>query len=153
MRRGELLGLTWDRVHLDQRTAFLAEDRRTGEPRTVHLNDRVVEEFRALPNLPRTPKIFDVPPSTLHYNFRNACTDLGLSDLRFHDTRHTFCSRLMELWANLRAVQALAHHKQISMTMRYARLQDNHLGETVKPVNGEPGRNLGRSLEPSRERG
>jgi integrase len=152
MRRGELLGLTRDRVHLEQRTIFLP-DTKTGEPQTVHLNDSAVEELRAILRERGNPKVFNVGPKVLEYHFRQACQKAGLLDLRFHDCRHTFCSRLVELGANLRAVQALARHKQISMTMRYAHLRDDYLGETVRLLNSFPDRNPARSSEPSRERG
>lgn len=152
MRRGELLELTWDQVRLDQRTVFLP-DTKTGEPQTVHLNDSAVEELRAIPREPKKLRVFNVGPKVLESHFRKACQKAGLSDLRFHDCRHTFRSRLVELGANLRAVQALARHKQISMTMRYAHLRDDYLGETVRLLNGSPDRNLVRSSEPSREKG
>jgi integrase len=48
MRRGELLGLTRDRIRLDQRTIFLP-DTKMGESQTVHLNDSAAEELRAIP--------------------------------------------------------------------------------------------------------
>lgn len=55
--------------------------------------------------------------------------------------------------ANLRAVQALARHKQISMTMRYAHLRDDYLGETVRLLNGGVDRNPARNSEPCRKKG
>ncbi len=135
MRQGELLGLTWDRVNLKARRIFLP-DTKGNEPQTVHLNDSAVEELRAIPRRPGSSRVFTVHPRMLNHYFRKACKDAGLSDLRFHDCRHTFCSRLVELGANLRAVQGLARHKQISMTMRYAHLRDDYLGETVQLLNG-----------------
>jgi len=48
MQRGELLGLTRDRIRLDQRTIFLP-DTKMGESQTVHLNDSAAEELRAIP--------------------------------------------------------------------------------------------------------
>lgn len=152
MRRGELLGLTRDRIRLDQRTIFLP-DTKMGESQTVHLNDSAAEELRAIPCEPGNPRVLNLGPKTLECHFRKACQKAGLSDLRFRDCRHTFCSRLVELGANLRAVQALARHKQISMTMRYAHLRDDYLGETVRLLNGSPDRNLVRSSGPSREKG
>lgn len=135
MRQGEILELTWDRVRLDERTIFLPETK-AGEPQTVHLNDTAVEELRSLPRRPGDPRVFRVHPRMLNYYFRKACKDAGIKDFRFHDCRHTFCSRLVALGANLRAVQALARHKQIQMTTRYAHLRDDYLGETVQLLNG-----------------
>jgi integrase len=48
MRRGELLGLLWDNVDLERRTAFLPVTK-NGESRGVPLSSRAVEVLRALP--------------------------------------------------------------------------------------------------------
>lgn len=44
----------------------------------------------------------------------------------------------VELGANLRAVQELARHKQIEMTVRYAHLRNDYLGETVRILDTQP---------------
>jgi len=135
MRQAEILGMTWEHVRLDERTIFLPETK-AQEPQTVHLNDTAVEELRSLPRRQGDSRVFRIHPRMLNHYFRRACKEAGIPDFRFHDCRHTFCSRLVALGANLRAVQALARHKQISMTMRYAHLRDDYLGETVRLLNG-----------------
>ena len=137
MRSGELLALTWDRVHLDRRTILLP-DTKSDEPQTVHLNDSAVEELRGIPRRPGDPRVFQVSYKTLNYFFHKARRQAGIQDFRPHDTKHTFCSRLVELGANLRAVQELARHKQIAMTVRYAHLRNDYLGETVRILDTQP---------------
>ena len=41
---------------------------------------------------------------------------------RWHDLRHTFCSRLAQRGASLKVIQELAGHKTIQMSARYAHL-------------------------------
>ena len=56
----------------------------------------------------------------------------GVEDLRFHDLRHTFCSRLVMSGADLYRVQRLARHRRPEMTMRYAHLSPAHLRAAVE---------------------
>ena len=44
----------------------------------------------------------------------------GLEDVRFHDLRHTFATRLVQSGVDLYTVEELLGHKTITMTMRYA---------------------------------
>ncbi|HZV47251.1 MAG TPA: site-specific integrase, partial [Thermodesulfovibrionales bacterium] len=44
----------------------------------------------------------------------------GLEDVRFHDLRHTFATRLVQAGIDLYVVKELLGHKTITMTMRYA---------------------------------
>jgi integrase len=41
---------------------------------------------------------------------------------RWHDLRHTFCSRLAQGGVSLKVIQELAGHKTIQMSARYAHL-------------------------------
>jgi site-specific recombinase XerD len=57
-----------------------------------------------------------------------------IKDFRWHDLRHTFGSRLVMKGTDIRTVQELMGHKDISMTMRYAHLAPRHLREAVEQV-------------------
>lgn len=43
---------------------------------------------------------------------------------RWHDLRHTFCSRLAQRGVSLKVIQVLAGHKTISITAKYAHLDE-----------------------------
>jgi integrase len=58
--------------------------------------------------------------------FGAACRRAGLTDVTFHDLRHTFASRLVMAGVDLPTVQALMGHKTIAMTMRYTHLAPGH---------------------------
>jgi len=56
---------------------------------------------------------------------------LGLHDLRFHDTRHTFASRLVQRGVPIPEVQELLGHRDIQMTMRYSHLAPQNLRSAI----------------------
>jgi site-specific recombinase XerD len=53
---------------------------------------------------------------------------------RYHDMRHTFCSRLVAEGVPLLDVQQLAGHKSYSTTLRYAHLSPDQLKRAVEKV-------------------
>jgi site-specific recombinase XerD len=53
---------------------------------------------------------------------------------RYHDCRHTFCSRLVSSGVPLLEVQQLAGHKRYSTTLRYAHLSPDHLKRAIEKV-------------------
>ncbi len=65
-------------------------------------------------------------------SFENALKRVRLSDVRFHDLRHTFASHLVMGGVDIRTVQELLGHKDIKMTMRYAHLAPDHMKRAVE---------------------
>ena len=59
------------------------------------------------------------PYTTLLKAIKNAGKKVGVEDLHFHDLRRTFGTRLLEKGANLRVIQDLLAHSNISVTERY----------------------------------
>ncbi|MGB2645892.1 MAG: site-specific integrase [Candidatus Acidiferrum sp.] len=53
---------------------------------------------------------------------------------RYHDLRHTFCSRLVAAGVPLVVVQKLAGHKSYSTTLRYSHLADEQLDRECEKV-------------------
>jgi site-specific recombinase XerD len=67
--------------------------------------------------------------------FENAVKNAELQEaFRYHDLRHTFCSRLVSAGVPLLDVQRLAGHKSYSTTLRYAHLSPDHLKRAVEKV-------------------
>ncbi|MCE7872064.1 site-specific integrase [bacterium CPR1] len=69
-----------------------------------------------------------------HRVWRPALKRAKIKNLRIHDLRHTFCSRLVEKGAGLRTVQLLAGHKSFTTTERYAHLAPDHLRDAVETL-------------------
>ncbi len=58
-----------------------------------------------------------------------------IKDFRWHDLRHTFCSRLAQAGVNLKVIQEAAGHKTIAMTSRYAHLNHTTLQSALAVLN------------------
>jgi site-specific recombinase XerD len=68
--------------------------------------------------------------------FRNAVVKAKIADLRFHDLRHTFATRLVQAGKDLYKVQKLLGHKSAAMTQRYAHHYSESLRDAVMVPDG-----------------
>lgn len=62
----------------------------------------------------------------LQNGFGKALGRAGLSDLHFHDLRHTFASQWMMAGGDLYVLKTILGHKSIAMTQRYAHLSPSY---------------------------
>jgi integrase len=156
LRRSELWALTWDRVHLDgddPRIEVRAPLKSPNALRDVPLLPPAIEALKAWKELSNAepgrpvwpsatngfrgddddaPGWRDHPYWTTGKNRRRVVTKGAVSRagitrrVRFHDSRHTFCSQLVQgtwgrVWS-LYEVMQVAGHSNISVTQRYAHL-------------------------------
>jgi site-specific recombinase XerD len=62
---------------------------------------------------------------------QRASVKAGLRDICLYTLRHSFISRLVQAGVSLPEVAALAGHRDIRMTMRYAHLAPQHLRHSI----------------------
>jgi len=141
MRRGEILGLQWEHVNFLARTIFIAKSK-TGRTRTIPMNDIVFKELTALKQ-DAGPKEFVFSNSRTGVNidsiktgWRNACEDAGLVNLRFHDTRHTFATRLRANGVHEWDIRDLLGHASVRMTSVYTHQTPANLCHAVNTLGG-----------------
>ena len=103
MRRGELLSLTWDNVHLDKSWVHLPMTK-NGNSRDVPLSPKGRDILKALPR-DISRKVFPIHFEALRSLWRRAMRRAELDDLHFHDLRHEATSRFFELGLNVVEVQ------------------------------------------------
>ncbi|HKW94036.1 MAG TPA: site-specific integrase [Methylomirabilota bacterium] len=88
LRKGELLGLTWDRVDFS-RGVLRLEMTKSGRRREVPMREVVDAVLSALPGK-REGRMW--PAGSIRTGFENAVENAKLEDFHFHDTRHHFAS-------------------------------------------------------------
>lgn len=151
MRLGELSGLCWDRVNFEQglievtRTQTregLQETTKNHLKRIVPMNETVMGLLRDLMRQQRHPqyvlvndrgKPFDVNHVSQR-SYKQALKRAKVSNVRFHDLRHTFASHFMMNGGNIYDLQKILGHTEMEMTMRYAHLSPTHLREAIRIV-------------------
>jgi len=124
MRRGEILGLKWSQVDLERRV-IKVERTKSGKNRFVFMNSALFKVFEELHKDRVDREQVFVNPKTgrpfrdIKRAFKSACEKAEIENLRIHDLRHTFASRLVERGADLITVKELLGHSTVKMTERY----------------------------------
>lgn len=117
MRRGEIWGLDWERIHLQRRFVTLPETK-NGSKRDVPLSARAVELFEKL-RPKESGRVFDVPIESGGQIFRRAVKLAGIEGLTFHDARHTAITRLARKLDMLDLARMVGHRDPRSLTIYY----------------------------------
>lgn len=146
MRKGEQYGLRWSDIDLTRRVITL-RDTKNGTSRTVPMIDDVVKAFKELKTLSLTRKdrAEDQPngaPEDVVFGIGDnkkwweaVLKEAKIKDLRWHDLRHTFCSRLAQAGVSLKVIQEAAGHKTIAMSARYAHMDHTTLQNAMAVLN------------------
>ena len=119
-------------------------DTKNGESRLVYMIGDVVTAFEQLRelNLGRRAGRNDSAPSGLVFAigdsmkwWSQALKDAKIEKVRWHDLRHTFCSRLAQKGVGLKVIQEAAGLKTISMSARYAHMDQTSLRFALAVLN------------------
>ncbi len=146
LRKGEQYGLCWPDVDFEQRT-ITARDTKNGETRVVPMINDVHYALKAIQamGLGRKDKSSDKPnqsPKDSVFRLEDnkkwwlkTLEAAKVENYRWHDNRHTFCSRLAQSGASLKIIQEAAGHKTIQMSARYAHMHQTHLADAMAVLN------------------
>lgn len=148
LRIGELLALKWADVSLERRQIVVSRSvwwakggkaheagTKNGKVRTVPLTSDALAALESLPE--RKGYVFTDPagsqlaPSQVRRLLERLQVTAGLRKTGWHALRHTFCSHLAARCVPLPAIQQLAGHSTITITMRYAHLAPDHLRAAI----------------------
>lgn len=133
MRLSEQYGtrLRWQNVDFERREIDLSKTKNY-TARIIPMNATVYAAFKTreaqVPHAKSKDIVFDAQPRPWWADVREQA---GVNDYRWHDNRHTFCSRLAMRKVNLVAIKELAGHKTLAITARYAHLDDDAKREAV----------------------
>jgi integrase len=143
LRRRNILSLRWDQVDFKRRIVRIESRTKSGRPHNLPLNDTALQKLKEVHHKTASHAYafvhldgkFESQPITDIKNAFNAAVDRAkIKDFRFHDLRHTFCSWLAIRGVPLTAIQKLAGHASIKMTLRYAHLSPRYLADEVKAL-------------------
>lgn len=122
MRRGELLKLRWREVDLEtQNIIVTAMNSKTARARTIAMTPRVHEELSRLwKQSPKDPKVlvFGIV-DTVKRSWSSACEKAKITEIRFHDLRHTALTRMIQAGILPLEVMKISGHTQMTTFTRY----------------------------------
>lgn len=142
MRKGEILGLKWENIDLQNRRITLVRTK-NGERRVVPLVGKAYEQIRNLYLKLEPDKgslLFPSPhnsnqPISIRTAWETALKKADVSDFRFHDLRHSTASYLAMNGATLLEIADILGHKTLQMVKRYSHLSDDHKATVLENMN------------------
>ncbi|UZF34542.1 tyrosine-type recombinase/integrase [Ralstonia pseudosolanacearum] len=142
MRSSEITGLRRSQIDLQRRVVSLT-DTKSGSARLVPLTRVAVGILQRAMDNPVRPLDSDLvffgepgksgprKPYVFQKLWTRITSDVGLSDLHFHDLRHEAVSRLVEAGLSDQEVAAISGHKSMQMLKRYTHLRAEDLVERL----------------------
>lgn len=115
-RLEEAVNLRW--TDIDWRGETIKVIGKGGKPALIPLSSALRKLLWRLPR--STGPVFGVTYSGVKSAWRRCRKKSKVTDLRFHDLRHTFATRLRRSGADLAIVKEALRHEDIATTMRYA---------------------------------
>jgi len=136
LRRGELFRLEWSDVVGD---AITVTRSKSGKGRHIPLNREarsVLEGWRASGTSRWVFESAGQPFDNVNKAWGALVSAAEIENLRWHDLRHHFASKLVVAGVALNTVRELLGHSDLKMTLRYAHLAPGHMREAVEAISG-----------------
>lgn len=135
MRLGELTGLTKNAIDFDAGLITLTQTK-TNRIRRVPIHQSLAPILRFEMARSTSLFVFTNRHGRPHSHratkiFRDTARHLGIQDLRFHDLRHDFATKIRLAGAGLDVIATLLGHTTLAMTQRYAHLGLSTLRDAV----------------------
>jgi integrase len=137
-RKGEALNLKWDNVDL-QNGIIAIKGTKTKFDRRIPISDALKAILAGINKKQDSLYVFEINGTKIvdfSRSFKTACKNAGLKDLRIHDLRHVFASKMVMAGTSLYITGELLGHRTPQMTMRYAHLVPDTLKKAVNAVWG-----------------
>jgi integrase len=137
-RKGEALNLKWDDVDL-QNGVIAIKGTKTKYDRHIPISNALRSILDGIEKNQDSLYLFERNGAKLtdfKRSFHTACKNAGLKDLRIHDLRHVFASKMVMGGTSLYITGELLGHRTTQMTKRYSHLVPETLKKAVDDVWG-----------------
>ena len=138
-RKGEALNLKWDDVDL-KNDVIAIKGTKTKYDRYMPVSKPLKELLKTIKKKDDCLYVFNRSGARLSdfkKSFHTACRNAGLKDLRIHDLRHVFASKMVMNGTSLYITGELLGHRTTQMTKRYSHLVPDTLKKAVDEVWGK----------------
>ena len=153
MRRGEICNLQWFDLNFD-RGLIHVRNTKNGKDRTIPMNatvrqlletQKILRARKAQENAEKgksqvpSPYVFPSPRTEkrlveIKYSFVRAVKQAKITDLRFHDLRHTAATRMGDAGADAFTLAAIFGWSDIRMAMRYTHAMEDAKRRAVEAI-------------------
>ena len=135
-RKGEALNLKWDDVDL-KNDVIAVKGTKTKYDRYIPISKPLKELLKGIEKKDDCLYVFNnngAKIANFRKSFMTACRNAGLKDLRIHDLRHVFASKMVMNGTSLYITGELLGHRTTQMTKRYSHLVPETLKKAVDDV-------------------
>ncbi|MEW8217994.1 MAG: tyrosine-type recombinase/integrase [Candidatus Thiodiazotropha taylori] len=137
-RKADVLSMKWD--HIDRLSGYWTIPKaKNQKTHNVPLTDELIMvlDDQLKQKVAMNPYVFPGRHgkghiTDIYHIFKDVCANAGISDLRPHDLRHNYASKLAMHGVSLFTVGQLLGHADAKTTKRYAHLSDESLKETAR---------------------
>jgi len=138
MRLGEILSMKWDDVDFRNEVIRIPHSK-SKKQRVIPINKVVWQVLTSLRfQNGKSEYVFSHPDGKRIKSFKTAWKGAlrraGIRNLRFHDLRRTFATRILENGKNLESIRKLLGHSDISTTQRYLSSEIDELRDAVESL-------------------
>jgi integrase len=138
MRRGEILNLRWHQIDLSKGLIRLeGVDTKTQKGRLVPLNatlTALLKDAMQSPVRRATGHVFHrdgQPIKSIRGTFDRACREASLTDLHFHDLRHTAVTNMRRAGVDPLTAMKITGHKTMAVFQRYNSFDEDDLRQAA----------------------
>ena len=135
-RKGEALNLKWDDVDL-KNDVIAIKGTKTKYDRYIPVSKPLKELLSGIEKIQDCLYVFNINGAKIgnfRRSFTTACRNAGLKNLRIHDLRHVFASKMVMNGTSLYITGELLGHRTTQMTKRYSHLVPDTLKKAVDDV-------------------
>ena len=137
-RYGEIAGITWDRIDMEENTINLWRPKVKNES-IICMTSRVHEVLLRRSKDKQTEYVFtnekgDGPRNHATNGIKKAMKRANIKDFTLHDFRHTCASRLIQNGLSLYEVASILGHRDIQTTQRYAHLECRDVSQRARDI-------------------
>jgi len=135
-RKGEVLNLKWENVDLKNDVVAI-KGTKTKHDRYMPISGSLKELLKGIEKKAGCLYVFNNAGKKIvdfKHSFKTACRNAGLKDLRIHDLRHVFASKMVMNGTSLYITGKLLGHRTTQMTKRYSYLVPDTLRKAINDV-------------------
>ncbi len=137
-RYGEIAGITWDRINMEENTINLWRPKVKNES-IICMTSRVHEVLQRRSKEKQTDYLFtnemgDGPRNHATSGIKKAMKRAGIKEFTIHDFRHTCASRLIQNGLSLYEVASILGHTDVQTTQRYAHLESRDVSQRARDI-------------------